>query len=190
MKSYLASPLIFTLALLLLGASKLATSCPIDPAVREYTQLDGKTHFFAHAWGDEFLYNFETEDGYEIVKATDGWYYYATLDSTGDYTSSHYKVGLDDPSHQFIPKHLKRSPQRMEEINKSIQDFQNSIRRGKGHRPSLVQPNEGTPVTFQAKIWGNSLLWEFETSSGYTIAKNSSTRYWCYAVLNSIKETA
>jgi len=101
MKSYLASPLIFTLALLLLGASKLATSCPIDPAVREYTQLDGKTHFFAHAWGDEFLYNFETEDGYEIVKATDGWYYYATLDSTGDYTSSHYKVGLDDPSHQF-----------------------------------------------------------------------------------------
>ena len=47
------------------------------------------------------------------------------------------------------------------------------------------QPNEGTPVTFQGKMWGNALFWEEETESGYTIVQNSSSGYWCYAVLNS-----
>ena len=47
------------------------------------------------------------------------------------------------------------------------------------------QPNEGTPVTFQAKFWGNSIIWEHETTSGYTIVRNDETNYWCYAVLSS-----
>lgn len=47
------------------------------------------------------------------------------------------------------------------------------------------QPNEGTPVTFDAKMWGNALLWEHEEENGYTIVKNYYTGYWCYAVLTS-----
>jgi len=46
------------------------------------------------------------------------------------------------------------------------------------------QPNEGTPVTFNAKMWGNSLIWEHEDDDGYTIVKNYGTGYWCYAILN------
>jgi len=38
---------------------------------------------------------------------------------------------------------------------------------------------------FQAKLWGNSIWWEQETSDGYTIALNQATGYWCYAVLDS-----
>jgi hypothetical protein len=49
---------------------------------------------------------------------------------------------------------------------------------------TYVQPNPGTPVTFDAKFWGNSLLWEQETTTGYTIVLNQVTGYWCYAVLN------
>ena len=47
---------------------------------------------------------------------------------------------------------------------------------------TLVQPNSGTPVTFDAKFWGNSLLWEQETTTGYTFVLNEVTGYWCYAV--------
>ena len=34
------------------------------------------------------------------------------------------------------------------------------------------QPNPGTPITFTAKFWGNSLVWEHEITNGYTIIKN------------------
>jgi len=50
---------------------------------------------------------------------------------------------------------------------------------------TYVQPNEGTPVTFDGKLWGNSLLWEQETTTGYTFVLNEVTGYWCYAILNS-----
>ncbi len=49
---------------------------------------------------------------------------------------------------------------------------------------TYVQPNEGTPVTFDAKFWGNTILWEQETTTGYTFVLNEVTGYWCYAVLN------
>ena len=40
------------------------------------------------------------------------------------------------------------------------------------------QPNPGTPVTFDAKMWGNALRWEHETTGGYTIVHNYGTGYW------------
>ncbi len=49
---------------------------------------------------------------------------------------------------------------------------------------TYMQPNSGTPVTFDGKFWGNSLCWERETLSGYTFVLNEVTGYWCYAILN------
>lgn len=43
-------------------------------------QPDGTT-FEAHVFGDEFAGHQRTADGYEFVYGSDGWYYYAELDT-------------------------------------------------------------------------------------------------------------
>jgi|GEM_PF-2214230 len=47
---------------------------------------------------------------------------------------------------------------------------------------TYIQPDGYTQ--FSARFWGNSVIWEFETESGYTIAQRRSDYYWCYAVLD------
>ena len=57
-----------------------------------------------------------TQDGYEFVRARDGWYYYAELDACGDFASSGFSVGLDDPEENGIPKGLEWPPERRAQL--------------------------------------------------------------------------
>ena len=40
-------------------------------------------------------------------------------------------------------------------------------------------------TTFDAVRWGNSIWWEMETTTGYTIIRNSSVSFWRYAILDT-----
>ena len=63
-----------------------------------HTQPNGTTTFMATRWGHSFLDEYETDDGYTIVKSgDDNYWYYATLDEEGEYAPSSYKVGIDTP---------------------------------------------------------------------------------------------
>jgi len=66
-----------------------------------------------------------------------------------------------------------------------VQAIQNYGTEADAEVVTYTQPNEGTPITFDAKFWGDSFIWERETTSGYTIVEDEATGFWCYAVLNS-----
>lgn len=96
----------------------LLTSVAVYPRYQDtgfitWTQPNGTT-FIARSWGDEYFYWMETDDGYRITKAEDGWYYYAKLDNRGEFAPSNHKVGIDYP----LPKSkgLERSNKRKQEI--------------------------------------------------------------------------
>lgn len=91
-----------------------------DSGMTDYYQPD-QTHFVARFWGNEFLFWGETEDGYRIEKSADGWYYYAILDKSGDFTSSREKVGIDDPLPESY--HLERTQEKMVQINAEVDEF-------------------------------------------------------------------
>jgi len=79
----------------------------VDTGWIKYTQPNGVT-FVGRAYGDEFEFFLETEDGYQFLpNDQDGYYYYAKLNSKGDYEFSKFKVAIDGPKE--IPKHLERS---------------------------------------------------------------------------------
>jgi M6 family metalloprotease-like protein len=65
-----------------------------DSKMITWKQPNGTT-FIARQWGDEFIDQIETNSGYRIVKSSDGYYYYAVLDSRGEFTPSNKKVGID-----------------------------------------------------------------------------------------------
>lgn len=44
--------------------------------------------FTARLWGDEFESQMETSDGYRVKIGVDNYYYYAELDTSGDYEPS------------------------------------------------------------------------------------------------------
>ena len=69
-----------------------------------FTQPDGTT-FGARVFGDEVEINWVTADGYEFVyNHEDGYFYYAELDSQGEYRATSAKVGIDDPATHDIEK--------------------------------------------------------------------------------------
>lgn len=53
--------------------------------------------FIGREWGDEFFFQRETQSGYQYVKESDGYYYYATLDEDGKYAATDFKVAIDTP---------------------------------------------------------------------------------------------
>jgi len=75
-----------------------------------YTQPDYyQTEFDAKMWGNSVWWEHEEENGYTIVfRPSNGFWTYAILDSSGYYTYSDYRVGIDalPPS---IQPHLRRS---------------------------------------------------------------------------------
>ncbi len=110
------------LQLLVPGATLAA---PFDTGFIEWSQPDEKTTFIARTWGDEFFWWMETDQGYRIVLGSDDWYYYASLDESGEFSPTHARVGLDLPpaeSHQ-----LDRSASRISVLNQEIAQFREQI---------------------------------------------------------------
>ncbi len=66
-----------------------------------------------------------------------------------------------------------------------VQAIQNYGTEASAEVITYTQPNQGTPFNFDAKFWGNTILWERETTTGYTVVLNEATGYWCYALLSS-----
>jgi hypothetical protein len=80
-----------------------------DTGLISFTQPDG-TSFVGRGWGDEFEFQWETQDGYRFVmNYINGFWSYATLNELGDYAPTDYLVGKDDPNAAGIVKHLLRS---------------------------------------------------------------------------------
>ena len=61
-----------------------------------------------YASGDEFYNWLHDEEGFTIIKAPDGYYYYAT-NVDGNLVPSNYKVGTVNPAEQGLTPHLKVS---------------------------------------------------------------------------------
>ena len=134
----------------------------------EWTQPEGTT-FIAKLWGDEFEHWMETDDGYRIVKGSGKFYYYAQLDSSGEFTPSSYKVGIDVPLASAYQ--LDRSESRKAEIEAQIEIFnqqleQNAIwyqqRRETREDPIKLgvvlvdfTPNERHPIEVNNPIYPN-----------------------------------
>lgn len=116
---------IFVSAMVALLVS-LAFAGPIDTGFKGWAQPDG-TRFTARLWGDEFEWRMETQDGYRIIWTSDDWYYYATLDTKGEYAPTASRVGIDVPP--AASYQLERSAERGAEIQRRWQSFDESIQR-------------------------------------------------------------
>ena len=91
----------------------------IDTGWVKREQPDG-TFFIGKEWGDEFGMKYETYDGYRYVyNFKTKSYHFAKLNERGGYTSSPWKVGIDNPISNGIVKYLERSPERQAEMNLS-----------------------------------------------------------------------
>jgi len=110
MKKYLH---IVIAAVLILNSFKILNAAPFDTGMITIKQPNDVT-FTGRIWGDEFIWWAETEDGYRFVQASDGWYYYATLDGQGEFAPTNYKVGIDQPP--AYSYQLERSQSRKDEI--------------------------------------------------------------------------
>lgn len=86
----------------------------IDTGMIEWKQPNDVT-FIGSAWGDEFRWWMETEDGYRFVQGSGKYYYYAVLDENGEFAPSESKVGIDPPLAQSYQ--LERSASREAEID-------------------------------------------------------------------------
>ncbi len=98
----------------------LVNASYMDTGFIEWQQPNGAT-FIARTWGDEFENRMETENGYRICKAIDGYYYYAVLDEFGEYKPSDNKVSIDQPLAESLQ--LERSVERKAEIYAEIDTF-------------------------------------------------------------------
>lgn len=97
---------------------------PFDTGMITLTQPNDIT-FTGRIWGDEFIYWMETEGGYRFIETFDGWFYYATLDQTGEYIATSYKVGIDSPPVSSYK--LERSQARLNEIEEEKEQFNEQI---------------------------------------------------------------
>ena len=95
-------------------------SAPFDSGYITWTQPNGVT-FVARSWGDEFENWMETDNGYRIINGPNQYFYYAVLDSRGEFYPSNYKVGIDKPlSTSYL---LQRTQDRIQQIEQERIDF-------------------------------------------------------------------
>jgi len=112
------------LSVLILSIGIEIKPAPFDTGMIELQQPD-QTKFIGRMWGDEFIWWAETEDGYRFIESGDGWYYYATLNQSGEYTPTNYKVGIDTPPASSYQ--LERTQARLDEIKEQIEQFNEQI---------------------------------------------------------------
>ncbi len=91
----------------------------------EWEQPNG-IKFTARWYGDEFEWWMETNDEFRIIlNLTDGYYYYAVLDTDGEYTPSGKKVAIDSPLQESYK--LDRSASRQAVIDAEREAFNTQL---------------------------------------------------------------
>jgi len=94
----------------------------LDTGFIEKKQPNG-TAFIGREWGDEFLFQRITDNGYQYVKGSDGWYYYATPDDSTGFVSTGYKVGVDTaPTESLNSEPTLSFLQKIEQIRSVCED--------------------------------------------------------------------
>jgi M6 family metalloprotease-like protein len=120
--------------------------------------------FTANTWGDEYRVWMETQEGYRFVPGSDGWYYYACLDSRGEFFPTQYRVGVDQPPTSSYK--LERSSEREAEINRFIADKDScaKIQSEIYKQLQIARNSEGRPLVVRINI----ILVEFNNRIHYT----------------------
>ncbi|MBI4546467.1 MAG: T9SS type A sorting domain-containing protein [Ignavibacteriae bacterium] len=108
--------------------------------------------FTAKAWGDEHRTWMETQDGYRFVQGPNGWYYYATLDASGEFAPTSYRVGIDSPPASSYQ--LQRSAAREAEIDAFIAQNDSGIAiQAQKYKQLQAQRNaQGRPLTIKINV--------------------------------------
>jgi M6 family metalloprotease-like protein len=122
---------------------------PFDTGMITFTQPNDAT-FTGRMWGDEFIWWAETEDGYRFIQSGDGWYYYATLDESGEYAPTMYKVGIDTPPGSSYQ--LERTQTRIDEISEQVQEFNEQIELNRQWFAQEQLEAQGQPLTLKVGI--------------------------------------
>ena len=135
-------------------------AAPFDTGMITIKQPNG-VDFIGRMWGDEFIWWAETEDGYRFIESGDGWYYYAALDQSGEYTPSNYKVGIDTPPASSYQ--LERTQARLDEIKEQIEQFNEQIELNRQWFAQKQAQASGQPVTLKIGI----ILIEFTDTTHY-----------------------
>lgn len=117
-----------------------------DSGYIEWTQPNGVT-FTARVVGDEFCSSFETIDGYQVKMGKDYYYYYAILDDKGEFKCSKNRVGIDPPLKESF--HLKRSVERLSQIQAEKEAFNQKLRQSLYYRiesGEILSSEGSTPI--------------------------------------------
>jgi M6 family metalloprotease-like protein len=122
---------------------------PLDTGFIEWLQPDNTT-FVARAWGDEFFWWMETEDGYRIVQSSGDWFYYATLDEQGEFAPTSERVGIDDPTAESYQ--LDRSASRIAEIQQQVAEATEQIALNAQWFEDKQAQNPGAPVVLRIGV--------------------------------------
>ena len=105
--NYIIMRKLLTILLLIFAVTFHAEAAYLENVPQIITQPNGDTiHCFAS--GDEFFNRLHDENGFTIIQAPDGWYYYAT-ETKGEIVASRYKVRSVDPAKRGLRPHVKIS---------------------------------------------------------------------------------
>ncbi|MBI5217182.1 MAG: T9SS type A sorting domain-containing protein [Ignavibacteriae bacterium] len=113
-------------------------SAPLDTKMVQWMQPNGVT-FMGRMWGDEFFHWCETDSGYRFVQGDSNWYFYATLDSYGEFAPTIYRVGIDIPPASSY--HLERSASRITELEQLRDDANEELEFLAGQNQEIMSGN-------------------------------------------------
>lgn len=147
-------------ALMLLCISVMTHAAPFDSGMRQWSQPNSIT-FMARLWGDEFFWWMETSDGYRIVQGSDNWFYYATLDETGEFAPTQSRVGIDSPPGESYQ--LERSASRIAEIQEQIAVANAQTEQARQWYEQKQALNPGAPVVLNIGV----ILVQFQDVRAY-----------------------
>ncbi len=140
--------------------TNIINAVPIDTGMIEWQQPNSVT-FIAQMIGDEFRFNFTTNDGYEIREGEDGWFYYAILDENDNIVPSGNRVGIDEPLRESY--NLELPVYKLAEIENYRQQFnQQLLEADEWFKQKRIEANGGT-VTLKIGV----ILVDFADSVHY-----------------------
>jgi len=107
----------FAAVVLMIFPVMVSANESFDTGFIEFTQPNGD-RFIGKHWGNGFVEWYETKDGFRFVGYPGEWWYYATLDKSGEFTATTKKIAIDSPPKDSYK--LKRSNARKAEIQAYI----------------------------------------------------------------------